>query len=115
LAVGYGHVGRPVFSDTDLQTALRTEREAGETSVPLGPAATTRGGGCVVSGDDTQIADFVPEGVPVNSHVLRRPRQITLVGAQHGDDVLLLELTLGLIEGHASTHQLIDNLKETSV
>lgn len=83
--------------------------------MPLGAAATARGGSRVVSGDDTQIADLVPESVPVYSHELRRPRQITLVGAQHGDDVLLLELTLGLIEGHAPAHQLVDNLEETSV
>ena len=81
----------------------------------LGSTTSTRGRGHVVPGYDSQIADLVPEGVPVNSHGLRRSGQISLVGAKHGDDVLLLEFTLRLIESHPSTNQLIDNLKETSV
>jgi len=82
--------------------------------VPL-RAAAARGGSNVVTGDDSQIADFVAQGVPVDSHVLGRAGQIALVGAEHGDDVLLLELALGLVEGHTSADQLIDNLKEAPV
>ena len=76
---------------------------------------TARRGGYVIAGDDTQIADLVAQGIPVDTHGFCRSSQVAIVRAQHGDDVLLLEFTLGLVEGYTSTHQFIDKLKESSV
>ena len=51
----------------------------------------------------------------MDTHDFCRSSQVSLVRAQHGDDVLLLEFTLRLVEGYTSTHQFIDKLKEASV
>ena len=107
---------RQVGSPSQMGTPAELPRRLScEISVSLRATTTARGGSNVVTGHNTQIADLVAQGVAVDSHVLGRTGQIALVGAQHGDDVLLLEFALGLVESHASTDQFIDKLKESTV
>jgi hypothetical protein len=82
--------------------------------VSLGPAAAGSTGSDIAGGN-TEIADFVSQGITVNSEGLCGTGEIAFIGAQRGDDELLLELSSGLIQGDSPSHQLIHNLPESPI
>lgn len=73
-------------------------------------ASSTCGNRPYIAGGNPQIADFVPQGVAVDSQRLCRAGQVALVGAECCDDELFLEFSPSLVQRYSTSYQLVHDL-----
>src|SRR5436305_5876846 len=102
---GGRRAGIPALSGWE-GTALR-HRVAAPGGAPAGQV--------VVLGEDSQVADLVAQGVPVDAEGAGGAAEISLVRLERGDDELALELSPRLLQGEATADQLVYDLVQSSV